>query len=72
MIWHKKDSSCYRNCVHLGKGTMGEHIGIEFTEVENFRLYKKGTMPVDGRTRQPYGIVAWRGLLCTGRNTRTA
>ncbi len=39
----------------LGKGTMAEHIGIEFTEIgEN---YLKAKMPVDDRTRQPYGLL---------------
>jgi len=39
----------------LGENTMGAHIGIEFTEIgENFL---KGRMPVDERTRQPYGLL---------------
>lgn len=39
----------------LGHNTMGEHLGIEFTEVgEN---YLKARMPVDHRTRQPYGLL---------------
>jgi len=39
----------------LGKDTMGEYIGIELTEIgEN---YLKGRMPVDNRTRQPYGLL---------------
>lgn len=39
----------------LGKNTMGEHLGIEFTEIgEDFI---KGRMPVDNRTRQPYGLL---------------
>ncbi|MDR3713687.1 MAG: hotdog fold thioesterase [Puia sp.] len=37
----------------LTKDTLAEHIGIEFTEIgEN---YLKARMPVDQRTRQPYG-----------------
>jgi 1,4-dihydroxy-2-naphthoyl-CoA hydrolase len=39
----------------LGKGTMGEHLGIEITEVG--ADYLKGRMPVDHRTRQPYGLL---------------
>jgi 1,4-dihydroxy-2-naphthoyl-CoA hydrolase len=36
-------------------GTLIEHLGIQFTEVgEDFI---RGTMPVDGRTRQPYGLL---------------
>ncbi len=39
----------------LGKNTMAEHLGIEFTEVgEDFI---KGRMPVDNRTLQPYGLL---------------
>lgn len=38
-----------------GRGTMSEHIGIEFTEVGDDFI--KGTMPVDQRTRQPVGIL---------------
>jgi 1,4-dihydroxy-2-naphthoyl-CoA hydrolase len=39
----------------LGKNTMGDHLGIEFTEVGEDFL--KGRMPVDNRTRQPYGLL---------------
>jgi len=40
---------------HWGKNTMGEHLGIRFTEVgDNFL---KATMPVDHRTQQPYGLL---------------
>ena len=36
-------------------GTILEHIGVEFTEIgEDF---VRGIMPVDGRTRQPYGLL---------------
>ena len=39
----------------LAKNTMAEHIGIEITEVgEDFI---KARMPVDHRTRQPYGLL---------------
>lgn len=39
----------------LGKGTMGEYLGIEWTELgDNFL---KARMPVDHRTRQPYGLL---------------
>lgn len=54
MIWHKKDL-LLQEIIHLGKDTMGEHIGIVFTEVGPD--YIKGAMPVDGRTRQPYGLL---------------
>ena len=53
-IWHKKDLSL-QDFEGLGKQTMGEHIGIRFSEVgEN---YLKATMPVDHRTKQPYGLL---------------
>src|SRR5258706_10557066 len=36
-------------------GTMVEHLGIEFTEIGDD--FVRATMPVDGRTRQPYGLL---------------
>jgi 1,4-dihydroxy-2-naphthoyl-CoA hydrolase len=36
-------------------GTMIEHLGIEFTEIGED--YIRGTMPVDERTHQPYGLL---------------
>ena len=54
MIWHKKDL-LLQEIIHLGKETMGEHIGIAFTDVGPD--YIKATMPVDARTRQPYGLL---------------
>ena len=36
-------------------GTMVEHLGIKFTEIGDDFI--RGTMPVDGRTRQPYGLL---------------
>jgi 1,4-dihydroxy-2-naphthoyl-CoA hydrolase len=54
MIWHKNDL-LLQEIIHLGKGTMGEHIGIAFTEVGPD--YIKASMPVDARTRQPYGLL---------------
>lgn len=53
-IWFKKDLSI-ADFDSLGKGTMGEHIGIEWTEIgEDFISAR---MPVDHRTRQPYGLL---------------
>jgi len=54
MIWFKKDL-LLQEIIHLGKETMGEHIGIAFTEVGPD--YIKASMPVDARTRQPYGLL---------------
>ena len=54
MIWFN-DQLSLEDLATLGKGTMGEYVGIEFTEVgEN---YIKATMPVDHRTIQPYGLL---------------
>lgn len=39
----------------LGANTMGEHLGIEWTEVGPD--YIKARMPVDHRTKQPYGLL---------------
>ena len=54
MIWHNKQLSV-QDLAPLGKGTMSEHIGIEWTEVGND--YLKARMPVDHRTKQPYGLL---------------
>jgi len=53
-IWFKKDLSV-SDLTPLGKGTMGDYIGIEWTEVGPD--YIKARMPVDHRTRQPYGLL---------------
>jgi 1,4-dihydroxy-2-naphthoyl-CoA hydrolase len=39
----------------IGANTMGEHLGIEWTEVGPD--YIKARMPVDHRTKQPYGLL---------------
>lgn len=53
-IWYKKDLSL-SDLQPLGIGCMPEHIGIEWVEVgENFL---RASMPVDHRTRQPYGLL---------------
>lgn len=53
-IWHKKDLGM-DDLVPLGKGSMSEYIGIEWTEIGPD--YLKARMPVDHRTRQPYGLL---------------
>ena len=40
---------------HLGDNTMGDHLGIVFTEIGDD--YLKARMPVDQRTKQPYGLL---------------
>lgn len=39
----------------LGNGNMAEWLGLAFTEIGPD--YLKGTIPVDHRTRQPYGLL---------------
>ncbi len=39
----------------LNAGTLGERLGIRFTELG--ADYLRGTMPVDERTVQPYGLL---------------
>jgi 1,4-dihydroxy-2-naphthoyl-CoA hydrolase len=42
--------------IQLGShGSMNHHLGIRFTELGDD--YLTGTMPVDERTRQPFGIL---------------
>ncbi|HEV3326296.1 MAG TPA: hotdog fold thioesterase [Puia sp.] len=53
-IWFEPDLTAAQ-LQPLGKNTMGDHLGIEFTEVGEDFL--KGRMPVDNRTRQPYGLL---------------
>ncbi len=53
-IWFDKELSLGK-LFPLGKNTMSEYIGIEWTEVgDNFL---KARMPVDQRTKQPYGLL---------------
>ena len=52
-IWKKEFTVEYLN--EHAKNSIGEHLGIEITEVgEDFI---SGTMPVDERTKQPFGIL---------------
>lgn len=39
----------------FGKGTIGEVLGIEITDIKKDCV--KGKMPVDSRTHQPYGML---------------
>ena len=53
-IWH--DPALTPDMINpLSKNTMGEHLGIEVTRVGED--YLEGRMPVDHRTRQPYGLL---------------
>ena len=53
-IWFNKDLSI-ADLMPLGKDTMGDHIGIEWTGVGDDFITAR--MPVDNRTRQPYGLL---------------
>jgi len=52
-IWYKEPSLTKINS--LNKNTLGENLGIEFTEVGT--NYLVATMPVDQRTKQPFGLL---------------
>ena len=54
MIWFNKDLTV-EDLNPLRNNTMAGHIGLEFTELGPD--YLKGTMPVDHRTNQPYGLL---------------
>lgn len=53
-IWFKNDLSV-NDLLLLGNNTMGQHLGIEFLEVGPDFI--SATMPVDHRTKQPYGLL---------------
>ena len=53
-IWFNNELSL-DDLKDLGKETMAEHLGIEWTEVGPDFL--KARMPVDHRTKQPYGLL---------------
>ncbi len=54
VIWFNPELKL-EDLTQLGAGTMGEHLGIEWVELgEDFI---RARMPVDHRTRQPYGLL---------------
>ncbi len=53
-IWFNKKLQL-SDITGLGKGNMGEHLGIEFIEIGEDNITAK--MPVDHRTKQPYGLL---------------
>lgn len=53
-IWFKKDLQV-SDFAHLNDNTLGEHLGIQFTELGEDHII--ATMPVDHRTHQPYGLL---------------
>jgi 1,4-dihydroxy-2-naphthoyl-CoA hydrolase len=54
VIWFKKGLKI-EDFAHWSKNTMGEHLGMQYIEIGDD--YLKGTMPVDERTKQPYGLL---------------
>lgn len=52
-IWHKEPIVSEIN--DLNKNTLGQNLGIEFTEAGADFLV--ATMPVDDRTKQPFGLL---------------
>ena len=52
-IWHKQPVISEIN--DLNKNTLGQNLGINFTEVGD--NYLVATMPVDERTKQPFGLL---------------
>lgn len=53
-IWFNKELTI-EDFKSFGKKTMSEYVGIEWTELGNDFL--KARMPVDHRTKQPYGLL---------------
>lgn len=52
-IWHK--TLVLNEINELNKNTLGQNLGIEFTEAGSD--YLVATMPVDERTKQPFGLL---------------
>jgi 1,4-dihydroxy-2-naphthoyl-CoA hydrolase len=52
-IWHTRPAVAELNALHAG--TAVSRLGIEMSEVGDD--YLKATMPVDERTRQPFGLL---------------
>lgn len=53
-IWFHQNVSV-EDLIPLGKGTLGETLGMEFIEIGPDFI--KASMPVDHRTKQPYGLL---------------
>lgn len=55
-IWFQKPSGDFIEQINQrSAGCMVDHVGIRFTEIGDD--YLTGTMPVDRRTKQPYGLL---------------
>lgn len=55
MIWFGERRPLLEEVQKLQKDTINEHIGVQVSEIGDD--YLRGTMPVDKRTRQPYGVL---------------
>jgi 1,4-dihydroxy-2-naphthoyl-CoA hydrolase len=53
MIWY--GTIDHKSIKRMGENNLSAHLGIEFTEIGD--NYIKATMPVDHRTKQPYGLL---------------
>ena len=53
IIWFNKNLSL--KDLHISENTMGTFLGMQWVEVGND--YLKMSMPVDDRTKQPYGLL---------------
>ncbi len=54
MVWFNKELTI-EQLQPMGKGNIGEHLGMEFVEIGND--YIKAKMPVDHRTKQSFGLL---------------
>ncbi len=53
MIWHTRPTAEALNALH--RETAPGHLGLEFIEIGDD--YLTGRVPIDARTRQPYGVL---------------
>ncbi|ANI29393.1 thioesterase [Yersinia entomophaga] len=53
MLW--KRAATLADLNQVGEGCMVSHLGIEITRIGDNEI--EGTMPVDHRTRQPFGLL---------------
>ncbi|MGL9719330.1 hotdog fold thioesterase [Symbiopectobacterium sp.] len=53
MLWRRTVTLDQLN--QQSQGCMVEHVGIRYTAINDDSL--EGTLPVDGRTRQPFGLL---------------
>lgn len=58
-IWHESidpaQPAVLEHINRLAEGTADEHLGVRVTEIGDD--YLRGTVPVDERTRQPFGLL---------------